>query len=97
MNGNEDDDIVIAGQVTALNPAALTALLNSVRTAWTTGDSYDVRKTNVSALLITGTNVLDDSAIDTLGGNADRDLFFAKLTGPNTDSILDKALNEFVL
>ena len=57
---------------------------------------YDTRKNNVAAQLIAGTNVFDDAAIDTLSGNAGRDLFFAKLANPNKDTLLDKAADEFL-
>ena len=55
---------------------------------------YDTRKNNVAAQLIAsgvGKNVFDDAAIDTLSGNAGRDLFFAKLP---SDTLLDKAADE---
>ena len=88
--GSEDDDIVIAGQVTAANSTALSALLSSVRTAWSGAGTYEERRDTVTSKLITTTNVVDDSAADTLTGSSNRDLFFASLTGVNKDKLTDR-------
>ncbi len=92
LNGNEDDDLLIAGQITA----PITTL-NTVRALWTTIAGYNTRKINVAAQLIAGTNVLDFGTPDNVRGHAGRDLFFAKRTDPNKDSLLDKAVDESVI
>lgn len=91
LKGGDGDDLLIGGHV-SLSPSGLEA----TRDIWSAAATYDVRKANVSAVILPGVNAFDDGANDKLAGNKDRDLFFARLGSSLGDDLKDKAANEFV-
>jgi len=99
LKGGHDDDILI-GSVVVLSDD----LLGDVRDIWTNGSSYADRVADLTTptptgtgLLVPDTTVLDDDAEDTLRGQNDRDLFFAKLGGSDKDKVKDKKSIEELL
>lgn len=85
--GGGDDDLLVGGTtVHELNRVAL----SSIADEWLSADGYASRTANLRAtLLISGTTVLDDAENDTIGGDADRDWFFAQ-----PGEVLDLAADE---
>ncbi len=61
-----------------------------------TGSSFTSRRNGNMFLRVVNPTVFDDASIDTLVGDADRDVFFAKLATGSIDILTGKATNEKV-
>lgn len=94
LRANGGGDLLVAGHSSHDDNQAV---LNSARTIWPSGLSYNFRGLLTRALFFRpGVTVFDDGAIDTLRGGSGRDLFFAELDG-NDDDIRDLRSNELVI
>ncbi|MFO0966953.1 MAG: PKD domain-containing protein [Gemmataceae bacterium] len=92
IDGGQGDDLVLGGLF--LDGASFQdrqTALRSAQSTWSTS-SYEARS-QALRLFLAG-KVADDGVADTLHGGAGQDWFFASLTGPNRDRLLDLAFGE---
>ena len=95
LTGSDGDDIILGGSP---SHSGNIAALNAIMAEWTSAKLYGTRVTNLqqgggsngSTKLNASTIQIDASAIDSLSGNADQDVFFWS----NPDQVLDVVLNE---
>jgi CSLREA domain-containing protein len=107
LSGGDGEDILIGGSLTPDTGLTTITHLAALHDEWLSANTYGVRHKNLrnhnpkddrlNLTYLTGIdgdqpNVFDDGAIDQLQGNADRDLFFAKLG----EDLLDRDTTEFV-
>ena len=99
LNGGSNDDLLVDGTtVHDSNSAALALILAE----WASAASYSDRVAHLTGTSggangsthLGGSNVTHDTAVDILLGAAGDDLFFAKLTAPNLDTLSDKTGGE---
>jgi hypothetical protein len=99
--GKGEEDLLIASSTAYdLDEAALRAILRE----WTrTDQTYEERVDHLrnggglnGDVILDGTTVFDDAAIDELTGGGDRDWFFAQTAGPFADLLVDRRTDEFV-
>jgi hypothetical protein len=103
ISGKGGEDLLIAG-ITAFD-SEYTALF-SILSEWSRSDqTYEQRVDHLRGDVggghngsnhLTASTVSDDSDADQLSGNAGRDWFFVRLSGPVNDVITDLDANEFV-
>lgn len=92
LKGKGNDDILIAGFTDHdTNDSALCAIMDE----WTSANSFDTRRTNLSALLNPAT-VHDDGDKDDLQGDTGRDWIFANVTGGGTKDKVHERNDDFV-
>ena len=102
MYGDGGGDIFVGGSTTlditgtmigAVAPLqAKLSALDSVMSAWTSSDSYSIRKANVVGLL--NGAVYDDNDLDLMIGGGGQDLFFVGDNGCLRDIILGRLCSE---
>ena len=95
LSGGDGDDIVLSGTT---SHSSTIAALNVIMAEWASEKLYATRVTNLQlggglngSTKLNGSTIQNDSsALDSLSGNADQDVFFWS----NPDQILDAVLNE---
>ncbi|WP_254507681.1 beta strand repeat-containing protein [Anatilimnocola floriformis] len=92
LNGGSNDDLLVDGTTVHDSSSAALALILA---EWASASSYNDRVAHLTgtpggvngSTHLGGSNVIHDTAVDSLFGNAGDDLFFAKLTAPNQDNV----------
>ena len=97
LSGGGDEDILVGAATSfVVGQPELTAL----RTRWTATDHFRLRVAALSAstnpaALVAGSTVLEDSVLDTLAGDADRDWFIRPLDAyTDLDNLTDRTRSE---
>ncbi|HEY6565073.1 MAG TPA: calcium-binding protein, partial [Pirellulaceae bacterium] len=97
MNGGDGEDILLNGTTSFDNNRAE---IDAILAFWIRTDlDYVDRVTQLRAGIVgaprfTSANISNDTSADTLTGGADRDWFFASLTGGSADILTDISLDE---
>jgi hypothetical protein len=99
--GKGEEDLLIGSST--LHDTSETAMRAIMREWSRTDQTYEQRVTHLregggenGSVILDGTTVLEDGAVDSLTGGGGQDWYFASLFGPFADLLLDKEDDEFV-